>query len=217
MQDNNQEFSTFDVVRIIGIDRSRLVHWMRGEFIPLGKDKPWGKGYKTAFSLFNLYSIALFRECVDFSLSREVAKRCWLYVDWAQVIKEKLWLMAVTKEFEKFIRDREIRIKTAMPGTVRLETSEKTAQRKSGRNDLVSVSYPVLEAKPRPKDKDNLPFRKKAEKEPSLPKPFKLQTGETIVFKKNFQSLKKSEFSKGGGIMIVVDLKSIVDNVNIMA
>ena len=100
MQKNVGEFSTFDVVRIIGIDRSRLVHWMNGKFIPAGKDKPWGRGFKTVFSLFDLYSIALFTVCLDVSLSREVARRYWNYVDWERVITNKEWQMVVTRKMD---------------------------------------------------------------------------------------------------------------------
>ena len=100
MQKNVGEFSTFDVVRIIGIDRSRLVHWMNGKFIPAGKDKPWGRGFKTVFSLFDLYSIALFKVCLDVSLSREVARRYWNYVDWERVTTTKEWQMVVTRKMD---------------------------------------------------------------------------------------------------------------------
>ena len=195
MKEKNDEFSTFDATRILGIDRSRLVHWMRGEFIPLGKDIPWGRGYKTAFSLFDLYSIALFRECVDFSLSREVAKRYWLYVDWANVIKEKFWLMAVKKEMGTYIRDGLLAPMYGWSDIKMLETAPESASDKSTNQEL-----PAAETAP---------------KDSFLPQPIKLQTGEILIFKRNFQSLKKAEFKEAGGFIFVIDLKPIVDGVNI--
>ena len=195
MKEKIYEFSTFDAVRILGIDRSRLVHWMRGEFIPLGKDKPWGRGYKTAFSLFDLYSIALFRECVDFSLSRAVAKRYWLYVDWARVIKEKLWLMAVIKEMGTFIREGQIASMYDWSDTKMLETVPESASN-------ISINQ-------------ELPAAETALEDSFLPQALKLQTGEIFLFCKNFQSLKKAEFKEMRGIMFVIDLKPIVDGVNI--
>ena len=195
MKEKNDEFSTFDAVRILDMDRSRLVHWMRGKFIPLGKDIPWGRGFKTAFSLFDLYSISLFRECVDFSLSREVAKRYWLYVDWANVIKEKLWLMAVIKEMGTFIREGQIASMYDWSDTRMLETVPESASNKS-----INQELPAAETAP----KDSL-----------LPQTIKLQTGEIIIFGKNFKSLKKTAFNGVSGIMFVIDLKPIVDEVNI--
>ncbi|MFC1880661.1 hypothetical protein ACFL2S_04060 [Thermodesulfobacteriota bacterium] len=194
MKEKNDEFSTFDAVRILNMDRSRLVHWMRGEFIPLGKDKPWGRGFKTAFSLFDLYSIALFRECVDFSLSREVAKRYWPYVDWTKVIKEKLWLMAVKKKMGTFISKGQTALMYDWSNIKMLEEAPESASDKSTKPEL-----PVAETAP---------------KDSFLTQPIKLQSGEILIFKKNFQSLKKAEFKEARGFIFVIDLKSIVDEVN---
>jgi hypothetical protein len=95
MPEIKNEFSTFDVMRILRIERGRLVHWMKGEFIPPGKLVKWGRGYKTVFSLYDLYSIALFKECVDFSLSRKIAKKYTGYVKWDEIIQNKYKFMLV--------------------------------------------------------------------------------------------------------------------------
>jgi len=77
---------------------------MRDEFIPKGELVKWGRGYKTAFDLFDLYSIALFKECVDYGLSRKVAKKFMEYVNWNFIINTKKHYMVV-QYLEKFFRD----------------------------------------------------------------------------------------------------------------
>jgi len=91
------ELSTFDVVRILRIGRSRLVHWMRGEFIPPGRDKPWGKCRKTIFSRDDLYNIALFKTCMDFGFTRKFAKMCWQDVEWNRVGEKDYEYILITK------------------------------------------------------------------------------------------------------------------------
>ena len=94
----NQEYSTFEAQKILRINRGRFVHWMRGGFIPPGRDVPWGKGYKTAYNLHDLYSIALYKQCVDFSLSRSVAKRYMEYAilkGWENIINEEIKYMLI--------------------------------------------------------------------------------------------------------------------------
>jgi len=91
------EFSTFDVVRILRIGISRLVHWMRGEFIPPGEDRPWGRGYKTAFSTHDLYNIALFKTCMDFGFTRKFAKMCWQDVEWDKAGEKDYEYILITK------------------------------------------------------------------------------------------------------------------------
>jgi hypothetical protein len=100
----DEEFSTFDAMRIVDIKRGRLMHWMNGEFIPTGKLVPWGRGFKTAFNLFDLYSIAFFKECVDFSLSRKIAKEYMEFVDWNKIIENGYELMVVQYQ-KRFIKD----------------------------------------------------------------------------------------------------------------
>jgi len=105
---DKKEFSTFDVAKILGIGRSRLVHWWRDGFIPRGKYVKWGRGYKTSFSLFDLYSIALFMICMDFSLSRKFSKNAWKDIKWSKVGERDYLLLNISKSpitFEVDLKD----------------------------------------------------------------------------------------------------------------
>lgn len=106
MEKEKNSFSTFDAIRICGIDQSRFFHWLKDGYLPEGKLIKWGRGYKTEFSLYDLYSIALFKECVDFSLSRKVAKEYMNFAidkGWIEIIKNEYRLMIIQyqKRFEK--------------------------------------------------------------------------------------------------------------------
>ena len=92
-----QVFSTFDVLRILDIKRGRLTHWIKGGFIPKGIQVTWGNGSKTVFRLFDVYSIALFKQFVDSGLGRNVSSQYMKYVDWQDVIKSKYKLLFIPK------------------------------------------------------------------------------------------------------------------------
>jgi len=113
LEKKNEEFSTFDAMRICDIEQSRFYHWMNDVYIPEGELVKWGRGYKTVFSLYDLYSISLFKECVDFSLSREVSKRYMNFVNWAVIFKNNYRFMVIlcTKELVKK-KDGKYKIKT---------------------------------------------------------------------------------------------------------
>jgi len=107
LKKTRDKFSTFEVMRICGIEQSRFYHWMRDEYLPEGELVKWGKGFKTTFSLFDLYGIYLFKECVDFSLSREVAKKYMNYAieqGWNNIIEKEYELMVI--QYQKgFVKD----------------------------------------------------------------------------------------------------------------
>jgi len=71
----NKMYSTFDVMELCGIGRSRLVHWMRGGFTPKGTEVAWGKGSRTLYSFGEVLKIYLFKNFVDVGFRREVAKK----------------------------------------------------------------------------------------------------------------------------------------------
>jgi len=87
LEKKEDKYSTFDAIRICDVEKSRFFHWLRDGYLPEGELVKWGRGYKTEFNLFDLYSIALFKECVDVSLSRNVAKECMDFVVWDFIIK----------------------------------------------------------------------------------------------------------------------------------
>jgi hypothetical protein len=106
LEKTKDKFSTFEVMRICGIEQSRFYHWMRDEYLPEGELVEWGRGYKTVFNIFDLYGIALFKEFVNFSLSREVAKKYMNYAieqDWSNIIENEYELMIIQyqKRFDK--------------------------------------------------------------------------------------------------------------------
>lgn len=99
MKQKKYRFSTFEAMKKADVERSRFYHWLRDGFLPEGELVKWGRGYKTVFSLYDVYSISLFKECVDFSLSRKVAKRYMNYVDWDLIIKKMSRFMII--EYKK--------------------------------------------------------------------------------------------------------------------
>lgn len=67
------EFSTFDVARIFGIDRTRLQTWLDKDFFMPDK-KASGKGTRAVFTLNDLYRLRLFIYALSLFGSRSQAK-----------------------------------------------------------------------------------------------------------------------------------------------
>lgn len=67
------EFSTLDIVKLMGISRERLRVWMDKGFIRPSIQKAEKRGEKNLFSKVDLYIIGLFRYLLDKGLSWEVA------------------------------------------------------------------------------------------------------------------------------------------------
>lgn len=70
------EFSTLDIVRILGIPRERLREWLNHGFIRPSIQEAKGQGTKALFSRNDLYLIAMFRDLVETGLSRLSAAAC---------------------------------------------------------------------------------------------------------------------------------------------
>jgi hypothetical protein len=68
-------FSTFDVVKALGIPRERLKDWMSKGFVrPSVPAK--GKGTKAIFTRDDVYSVAIFKHLVeDFGMKRSAAAK----------------------------------------------------------------------------------------------------------------------------------------------
>lgn len=97
VMNGEQVFSTFDVLKILDLKRGRLIHWVKGGFIPKGIQLTWGHGVRTVFSLYDLYSIALFKQFVDSGLGRNVSSQYLKYVDWKDVITSQYKLLFIPK------------------------------------------------------------------------------------------------------------------------
>ena len=67
-----QEFSTFDVLKILEIERERLREWMnRGFIIPTVSAE--GQGTKAVFTILDIYKIAVFKKLLEAGINRKKA------------------------------------------------------------------------------------------------------------------------------------------------
>jgi hypothetical protein len=66
-------FSTFQVMKILGLKRGRLRQWINLGFISSGTKVAWGESYKIVFSIYALYHVRLFQVLVDHGLQRKFA------------------------------------------------------------------------------------------------------------------------------------------------
>lgn len=71
------EFSTFDIVKALGIERERLREWMNRSFIKPTIPAP-GQGKKAVFTRLDVYAVELFRQLVSAGLDRN---RCRMILD----------------------------------------------------------------------------------------------------------------------------------------
>ena len=69
-----EEFSTFDIIRILDILRERLQVWMNRGFISPSIQVAKGKGSKNIFSRWDLYGIALFYKVTQSGVNRKEAR-----------------------------------------------------------------------------------------------------------------------------------------------
>jgi hypothetical protein len=66
-------YSTFEAVKILGVDYTRLNEWLRGYFEP--HQRATGRGTRTRFTLIDLYRLQLFAVLVEHAaIPRGVAK-----------------------------------------------------------------------------------------------------------------------------------------------
>ena len=69
---NKNTFSTFDVLKILSIDRERLREWMnRGFVIPTSPAV--GQGTKALFTILDVFKIALFKKLIEAGINRKKA------------------------------------------------------------------------------------------------------------------------------------------------
>ena len=76
------EFTTFDVVKIIGIKMERLQDWLKRGFIKPTRQVPVSRGLKNYFDRLQLYVVETFRYLVENGINRQEAAR------WTQSIHE---------------------------------------------------------------------------------------------------------------------------------
>jgi len=69
------EFSTFDVVRLIGIKLDRLRDWINSGFIKPTAIEKIKRGDKSYFDLWGLYMIGLFHYVISNGISRQKAAK----------------------------------------------------------------------------------------------------------------------------------------------
>lgn len=69
-----EEFTTWDVIKRLGIHRERLREWLRLGFVNASAQKADGIGTKHLFTRWDLYIVALFQHLVLSGLSRKAAR-----------------------------------------------------------------------------------------------------------------------------------------------
>jgi hypothetical protein len=88
---SSREYSTFDIVKALDIDRERLREWMNRGYIKPSQPAQ-GQGTKAVFTKIDIYGIALFQNFIEAGFSREAAS---LYVQ--KFIKEEKRMKSETK------------------------------------------------------------------------------------------------------------------------
>jgi hypothetical protein len=68
-----EEFTTWDVIKRLGIHRERLREWLRLGFVSASAQRADGIGTKHLFTRWDLYMVALFQHLVLSGLSRKAA------------------------------------------------------------------------------------------------------------------------------------------------
>ena len=67
-----QTFSSFEIMRALHIEKEKLRDWIERGFIRASKPSP-GRGKPAAFSVKDIYGLALFMELLSYGFSRERA------------------------------------------------------------------------------------------------------------------------------------------------
>ncbi|WP_319407472.1 MerR family transcriptional regulator [uncultured Desulfosarcina sp.] len=86
----DQLYTTFDVVKIIGIKMERLQDWIKRGFIKPSSEEKVGRGIKRYFSKLDLYFIKTFQGLVENGITRQEAS----YIVW-DVQKQPLIINAL--------------------------------------------------------------------------------------------------------------------------
>jgi hypothetical protein len=68
----NEEFSTFEVMKILNIKRERLREWMNNDFIS-PTQPAFGVGTKALFNLLDVYKVGVFKKLVEAGINRRKA------------------------------------------------------------------------------------------------------------------------------------------------
>jgi hypothetical protein len=72
IEGQNRTFSSFEIVKQLGIKRETLRDWVKWSYIE-PETKASGKGTKSVFSRQNLYEIGVFIHLIDIGIPRETA------------------------------------------------------------------------------------------------------------------------------------------------
>ncbi len=70
-----KEFTTFDIARILNLNRNSLQTWLDGHFIKPSIQQASRQGTKNIFSREDLYQIQLFMDLLNAGFSREFARK----------------------------------------------------------------------------------------------------------------------------------------------
>jgi hypothetical protein len=89
---NREEYTTFDVVRIIGIKMERLQDWLKRGFIKPVRQERVARGLKNYFGRLELYVIKAFQYLVENGITREEASM------WVGDIRKSLELDGMSRK-----------------------------------------------------------------------------------------------------------------------
>jgi len=70
-----QTFTTFDIIKALGIDRERLRQWLDRGLVRPSIERSEGRGTRNIFSRWDVYGIALFKQLLERGVSRTQAAR----------------------------------------------------------------------------------------------------------------------------------------------
>jgi hypothetical protein len=95
------EFTTFDIINNLGIDRGRLREWMNEGFVVPSVQKAEGVGTKALFDRVDIYALVVFKHLIEHHrVSRKEAAQ--ILKGWHKVVRS--FKNALTlKEFDEFI------------------------------------------------------------------------------------------------------------------
>jgi hypothetical protein len=80
-------FTTFDLLKILGIKRERLKHWIEEGYIKAYLQEETPNGNKSYFDIWHVYNIKLFMYLLEGGLSRQEAAK-WSQANSPEMIKD---------------------------------------------------------------------------------------------------------------------------------
>lgn len=105
----SDEFTSFEVMKVLNISRERLREWVNRGFISPTISAE-GQGTKAVFTLHDLYKIAIFRHLVDSGFHRQAAATICGKIDtgvdsWFEIVSNHLLITINMKYIKGIIKN----------------------------------------------------------------------------------------------------------------